>query len=512
MNGRAGDTPPPPPPPPPPPLPGASSGAGTSHAGSRKPSSGSGSKHAHHDSKPGGSKEEDAMRRAREKEKERALSASQVKAQHAVPATDNRLRRDTPFMATLRFKNDLPEIPCDPKMLISQADATKLSAFMLTTLEREPKRDLIMPADLGIPISLLNIERYAIPVGGAPALGPEDEALLGDANEKAALMVGGTQESIAPRGRPKALRNAEVSWLMRTTYIQADGETVRRTGNDPSKARKLDDGGGPGADAGREEQVAAIERTFESARAAPVHSKNPTLFAVEVLPLLPDFACWANKYVQAHFDNDPTEEVEALACLPPQIRRAVAERSMLKGFKLDQEKPAEGGAEKQERFMALIVPEKIDAESLHEQETRQGHAFGQRRSSTGALPPPMGLPLPGQTSCAALAASLGSTMTAEVQPGDLEGEYAWSKEYVYTIARAAKEADAPPEFFVRFRDGTASYCEMHTKLELKKRKELSGGADEAQLARPSKVVVRARPATEAEEAERAARLTRLKPV
>lgn len=30
---------------------------------------------------------------------------------------------------------------------------------------------------------------------------------------------------------------------------------------------------------------------------------------LEVLPMLPDFDCWPNKYVQAHFDNDPTEEV-----------------------------------------------------------------------------------------------------------------------------------------------------------------------------------------------------------
>ncbi len=44
-----------------------------------------------------------------------------------------------------------------------------------------------------------------------------------------------------------------------------------------------------------------------------------------VLPfvVLPDLQCWANKYVQAHFDNDPTEEVEALARLPAGVRNKV---------------------------------------------------------------------------------------------------------------------------------------------------------------------------------------------
>lgn len=39
-----------------------------------------------------------------------------------------------------------------------------------------------------------------------------------------------------------------------------------------------------------------------------------------MLPVLPDFECWGHKYVHTHFDNDPTEEVEALSKLPPAVR------------------------------------------------------------------------------------------------------------------------------------------------------------------------------------------------
>ena len=50
-------------------------------------------------------------------------------------------------------------------MLITESDPVALSAFSLTALERQPKRALVLPYDLGIPISLLNTERWG-GVGG----------------------------------------------------------------------------------------------------------------------------------------------------------------------------------------------------------------------------------------------------------------------------------------------------------------------------------------------------------
>lgn len=56
----------------------------------------------------------------------------------------------------------------------------------------------------------------------------------------------------------------------------------------------------------------------------PVHSRDPTLRPVEVLPLLPDFEAWTNKYVTVHYDNDPTQEVDMLKRLEPRKRKKVA--------------------------------------------------------------------------------------------------------------------------------------------------------------------------------------------
>lgn len=68
-------------------------------------------------------------------------------------------------------------MPCDPKMLIAPLQPEKLAQFSLTTLERNPRRDLVQDADLGIHISLLDVERYSVP-DSAPPLAPEDAALL----------------------------------------------------------------------------------------------------------------------------------------------------------------------------------------------------------------------------------------------------------------------------------------------------------------------------------------------
>ncbi len=69
------------------------------------------------------------------------------------------------------------QVPCDPKMLVAPLNAQQLAAFRLTTLERDPKRDLVLEPDLGIPLSVFDVDRYSVPPV-PPPLAPEDQALL----------------------------------------------------------------------------------------------------------------------------------------------------------------------------------------------------------------------------------------------------------------------------------------------------------------------------------------------
>ena len=69
------------------------------------------------------------------------------------------------------------QIPGNPKLLVTPLQPEKLALFQLTSLEKSSKRALVLEADLGIPIHLLDIERFNVPLEPAQ-LAPEDEALL----------------------------------------------------------------------------------------------------------------------------------------------------------------------------------------------------------------------------------------------------------------------------------------------------------------------------------------------
>ena len=69
------------------------------------------------------------------------------------------------------------QVPGDPKLLVTPLQPEKLAQFKLTSLETSAKRALVLEADLGIPINLLDIERFTVPAI-PPQLAPEDEALL----------------------------------------------------------------------------------------------------------------------------------------------------------------------------------------------------------------------------------------------------------------------------------------------------------------------------------------------
>jgi len=62
-------------------------------------------------------------------------------------------------------------------MLIAVLQPDILSQFNITSLERDMRQDLILEGGIGIPLSVLDTERYAVP-DISPPLAPEDAALL----------------------------------------------------------------------------------------------------------------------------------------------------------------------------------------------------------------------------------------------------------------------------------------------------------------------------------------------
>ncbi len=444
-GGGPGVAPPPPPPPP------TSMGAGYAPAHSQqfrqngqppapggppRPSGTSGhasqhGSHKHRPEPPPGFRNSHSAKPGMHRSSSGHGSAAPAPSNHApsssvIPlAAENRLRRDTPFLAHIRFRNDLPEIPSDPKMLVSQIQPEELSLFSLTSLERQARRDLLTPPC--ITISPLDVQRYQVPDNPGP-MDPADAALLKD--DARPLAVGGsplpaagnTRKSFA--ARTKGMDMEKCSWLMRTTYISSsDNRTIQRQGIPEKQAllaraqerratqedRELND---------RDAQVAAIEASFEAARRPPVHSRNPALKPVEILPVLPDMDAWKHKLLLTTFqDADPADEVgavlspEVLSNVPaPRRPHYLVGHYLLKGFT---HRTTRGGRDREMKIMALLVREDVDdmvartvanAEQLQQQQQQEGGQAGVE-----------GVP--------------------DIQPEDLEGDYQWTKDYNYDLKR-----------------------------------------------------------------------------
>jgi RNA polymerase II-associated factor 1 len=252
---------------------------------------------------------------------------------------DNPLRKkDSRFLCNVRFKNDLPEIPSDPKMLLPQLDLTEVGAFKLFGIERHVRRDVKFPADMNLPLSSLYIEQYDVYSGDK--LHPKDAALLDETGDA----VVGSEGASAGRKR-KNIPNA--SWLMRTKYISNESGAVGlRKQNGSAASAEFEHT--------LEDQVAHIEESFDAMKSKPVHPKNPSLVAVDVQPVLPDDEISDWPLVLVNFDSDPIgamalQDADAMAA-----KRKFAQSMHLKTL-VKQDDDGNG-----EKFNVLMAPREVD--------------------------------------------------------------------------------------------------------------------------------------------------------
>jgi hypothetical protein len=66
----------------------------------------------------------------------------------------------TTFVCPLRYKNELPGLPFDPKMLDFPFDADRLFVYRPNTLEKEEKHQILTEPDLGVPINQIDPLAY----------------------------------------------------------------------------------------------------------------------------------------------------------------------------------------------------------------------------------------------------------------------------------------------------------------------------------------------------------------
>ncbi|KAL5717300.1 Protein PAF1 [Ranunculus cassubicifolius] len=343
---------------------------------------------------------------------------------------ENRLKKPTTFLCKLKFRNELPDPTAQPKLLSMNTNKDQYTKYTITSLEKMYKPQLFVEPDLGIPLDLLDLSVYN-PPSIKPPLAPEDEELLRDDE----LTTPVKQNGIKKKDRPE---DKGFSWLVKTQYIsplsmdqakmsltEKQAKELRETKGGRNLLENLND---------RESQIKAIEASFEAAKSVPVHSKDPSLYPVEILPLLPDFDRYEDQFVLASFDNDPTADSEAYSKLPKSTRDDLESKAIMKSF-------VGGGSEK---FLAYMVPsaDELDRDIYEEQE---------------------------------------------------EISYNWVREYNWDVR--GDTGDDPTTFLVTFGKDSAKYVPLGTKLNLRKKRAKEGRSHEEveHYPVPSRITVRNRP-------------------
>mmetsp|Transcript_11439 Transcript_11439/g.30298 ORF Transcript_11439/g.30298 Transcript_11439/m.30298 type:complete len:329 (-) Transcript_11439:408-1394(-) len=169
--------------------------------------------------------------------------------------------------------------------------------------------ELLAEPDLGITIDLVDPQAYEKVAG--VELAREDAELL------SAAALGKAIGEASHSSTVKQMRQ-EVTWLRKTPLLgnnlydaihkhkkeQVETKHVVKE----SRALALEKEQGIG---GRslQQQIDLVEQTFADAAALSAaelkHPNDPTLTCESLLPVMPDFNCWSNTYVQMQFDCDP---------------------------------------------------------------------------------------------------------------------------------------------------------------------------------------------------------------
>ncbi|KRZ12923.1 Delta-1-pyrroline-5-carboxylate dehydrogenase, mitochondrial [Trichinella zimbabwensis] len=323
----------------------------------------------------------------------------------------NEVRYDIPFQPM--YSNTLPDVPFEAKFLPHPFPADRHVKYETTMMERAYTGELVTEDDVGIFIDLVLIDKYEPNPNEPVELHPTDELLCSD------------EDALSSTMKKSRHGGKAVPWMRRTEYISTDysrfgvqterqetklGYHIQKVLKEASLYRD------------RESQLTAINKTFEDAK-KPVreHFSKRGVYAMEELPLFPDFDAWKYPFAQVIFDVDPaprdkTSLEETLAA--DQICRA-----MIRGM-MD---------EKGEQFVAYFVP---TLETIRKLKSVEGKDISEIDLSTTF-------------------------------------DFKLLREYNWSVKNKASVGYEENHFF-SFRDGRAYYNELETRVRLNRRRVKDG--------------------------------------
>ncbi|KAJ1341717.1 hypothetical protein BSLG_003738 [Batrachochytrium salamandrivorans] len=231
-------------------------------------------------------------------------------------ATPKRAIRD--FALKVAYRNALPDIPFDPKLLEHPFPEDRHYRYTTNSLYAStPYHVYTADDENGLPLNMLaqgyleNAFRNPHakrPLPNPDGLDLEDRALLVRPTDVKLASATATASGEVTRMRPI------VPWLRRTEYVGVEGKTFGRRADTGIETKmgvsiRQDKRLNGLMDRTKESQMDAIANTFETAAAASLsnlkHPTNPDLKPLEIFPIYPDFEFWPNQYRLVTYDDDP---------------------------------------------------------------------------------------------------------------------------------------------------------------------------------------------------------------
>lgn len=211
------------------------------------------------------------------------------------------LGKQSEFLATLEFRNTLPDIPFDAKFVKYPHEPERLIKYKPNTLEMDYTYEIHEEPNLGLTIDLIDPAKYEAPV--------EPEPL--EVGDEQVLMM--KEDHTGSKGRSKV--RPTVSWLRRTEYMgndlydsvhkfksEAEIQSAMREGTEIALAEVVS--------LTLEDRAEASFREINDPKLL-VHPHNKRKKIAKVWNVFPDQLLSANKYAILSYDMLPSEDIKS---------------------------------------------------------------------------------------------------------------------------------------------------------------------------------------------------------
>ncbi|ETV83491.1 hypothetical protein H257_04212 [Aphanomyces astaci] len=235
-----------------------------------------------------------------DKLKERKDHTRRVLEQQAQEKRRALLGKQSEFIGTLEFRNQLPDLPFDAKFIQYAHDADRFVKYKPSQVERDYVHEFYVEQNLGLPIDLIDPEKFEVPDVSERAMTNVDVELLN------------MPEIISGASAAKAKIRPHVPWLRRSEFMGTDlSEAVHQFKNESELQVEIRD---------KNQAMLSVimqkdleQRANESFDLCPaadnmVHPLKADLKPVQVWDVFPDEILSSNIYSILSYDILPSTD------------------------------------------------------------------------------------------------------------------------------------------------------------------------------------------------------------